>query len=174
MSALKLVLAPSPILKNKCDPINGIDKSILKLASDMFEIMYKFKGVGLAAPQIGKSIQLLVIDCSKSDETFFPEVVINPKIFKVSSNLSYNEEGCLSFPKQFYEIERPDYVLVEYTNIKGKTETKKFTGFEAVCIQHEIDHLSGTLFVDYMSKLRRNMILKKMKKYKKLSSAAIS
>ena len=174
MSALKLVLAPSPILKNKCDPLNGIDKSIIKLANDMFETMYKYKGVGLAAPQIGKSIQILVVDCSKSDEKFFPEVVINPKIVKVSSKHSYNEEGCLSFPNQFYEIERPDHALVEYTNIKGQTETKKFTGFEAVCIQHEMDHLSGTLFVDYMSKLRRSMILIKMKKYKKLSNAAIT
>ena len=174
MSALKLVLAPSPILKNKCDPLNGIDKSIVKLANDMFETMYKYKGVGLAAPQIGKSIQLLVVDCSKSDKKCIPAVVINPKIVKISSSLSYNEEGCLSFPNQFYEIERPDHALVEYTNIKGQTETKKFTGFEAVCIQHEMDHLSGTLFVDYMSKLRRSMILKKMKKYKKLSNAAIT
>ena len=94
MSALKLVLAPSPILKNKCDPINGIDKSILKLASDMFEIMYKFKGVGLAAPQIGKSIQLLVVDCSKSDEKFIPKVVINPKIFRAHIALLYIHNLC--------------------------------------------------------------------------------
>lgn len=167
MSVLKLVLAPSLILKNKSELINNINKPISQLANNMFETMYKYGGVGLSAPQVSQSLQLIVIDCSGKDRKFTPSTIINPKIINLSTGFSVNDEGCLSFPDQFYEIKRPNSALVKYIDIHGKPITKKFSDFEAVCIQHEIDHLKGTLFVDYMSKLRRTMILKKMIKYKK-------
>lgn len=167
MSALDIILAPSPVLYKKTDFIVEIDKVVRKLSQNMFDTMYKFNGVGLAAPQVGKSIKMLVIDCSKTDENFFPKTLINPKILEISDILVFKEEGCLSFPNQFYEVERPDYVKVEYLDIDGKENVETFIGFESICVQHEIDHLNGVLFVDHMSKLRKNIILRKMKKFKK-------
>jgi len=173
MTVLNLVLAPSPILNKMANHIKIIDKSIQKLSNNMFDTMYKYNGVGLAAPQIGESLQILVVDCSKTDKKFNPKTIINPKIILVSDNIKTDEEGCLSFPNQFYKINRPDFIEVEYLDIDGKKKINKFTGFEAVCVQHEIDHLRGILFVDHMSKLRKNIILRKMKKYKKRRSQNI-
>tara|TARA_B100000686_G_scaffold149590_1_gene156848 strand:- start:8986 stop:9513 length:528 start_codon:yes stop_codon:yes gene_type:complete len=167
MSSLDLVFAPDPILKKTAEKIINIDKITIKLIHDMYDTMYKYNGVGLAAPQVNYSLQILVIDCSNKDEKNQPKVLINPRIKSFSKDIKLYEEGCLSFPGHYIEISRPDIVEVNYIDINGKERIEKFKGFESVCIQHEIDHLSGTLFVEYISRLKRQMVLKKMQKYKK-------
>ena len=133
----------------------------------MFETMYKNNGVGLAAPQVNESLQILVMDCSNKDNEFKPIVLLNPKIVNTSNNYKEYEEGCLSFPDHYFSVSRPESLNVNFIDIKGNRKEKFFNDFEAVCVQHEIDHLAGTLFTSYLSRLKRQIILKKMQKYKK-------
>ena len=167
MSVLDLVFAPSAILNKKASNVINIDKDIKTLVSNMFDTMYKYNGVGLAAPQVNESLQILIMDCSNKDNAYKPFTLINPIIIDESKNLKLYEEGCLSFPEQYFEVSRPEFVKVNYLDIDGKSKEKVFNGFEAVCVQHEIDHLIGILFTSYISSLRRQIILKKMQKFKK-------
>ena len=167
MSVLDLVFAPSAILNKKANNVINIDKDIKTLVSNMFDTMYKYNGVGLAAPQVNESLQILIMDCSNKDNAYKPFTLINPIIIDESKNLKLYEEGCLSFPEQYFEVSRPEFVKVNYLDIDGKSKEKVFNGFEAVCVQHEIDHLIGILFTSYISSLRRQIILKKMQKFKK-------
>ena len=167
MSVLDLVFAPSAILNKKASNVINIDKDIKTLVSNMFDTMYKYNGVGLAAPQVNESLQILIMDCSNKDNEYKPFTLINPIIIDESKNLKLYEEGCLSFPEQYFEVSRPEFVKVNYLDIDGKSKEKIFNGFEAVCVQHEIDHLIGILFTSYISRLRRQIILKKMQKFKK-------
>jgi len=168
MSSLDLVFAPDPVLKKTSEKIKNIDKTIKKLIHDMYDTMYENNGVGLAAPQVNCSVQILVMDCSNKDEKDKPKVLINPQIKFFSKDIKLYEEGCLSFPGHYLEVSRPDIVKVNYIDIAGKEKTEQFKDFESVCVQHEIDHLSGTLFVEYVSRLKRQIVLKKMQKYKKI------
>ena len=129
--------------------------------------MYRNNGIGLAAPQVGILDRLIVMDCSDKNNKKKPLKFINPEILEKSDELCEFEEGCLSLPTQFAKVVRPNFVLVKYKDENGKENKKKFYGIEATCIQHEIDHLNGKLFVDHVSKLKRNRILKKLQKYKK-------
>ena len=167
MSVLNIVLAPSAVLSKKACIVSNIDKSIKHLVHNMYDTMYESNGVGLAAPQVNSSLQILVMDCSNKDNKYKPIVLINPNIVNKSEAFSVYEEGCLSFPEQYFEVKRPEFVKVSYLDIEGETKEKIFDGFEAVCVQHEIDHLSGTLFTSYISRLKRQIILKKMQKLKK-------
>ena len=162
MSSLDLVFAPDPILRKTAEKILNVDKITKKLIHDMYDTMYENNGVGLAAPQVNYSLQILVMDCSNKDDINQPKALINPIIKFSSEDIKLYEEGCLSFPGHYIEISRPDIVEVNFIDIDGKEKIEKFEGFESVCVQHEIDHLSGTLFVEYISRLKRQMVLKKM------------
>ena len=167
MSVLDIVFAPSAVLSKKAEVVGNIDKSIKNLVNSMFDTMYENNGVGLAAPQINQSLQILVMDCSRKDNNYEPTVLINPNIIIKSTDFQVYEEGCLSFPNQYFEVKRPEFVKINYLDMVGESKEKIFNGFEAVCVQHEIDHLAGTLFTSHISRLKRQMIHKKMQKFKK-------
>jgi peptide deformylase len=154
MSVKKIFTIPDPILKKKSLPIKNVDSSVKKLMDDMLETMYAAPGIGLAAVQVGVLKRVVVIDLSKKEEK-------TPPLFFV------NEEGCLSIPNQFAEIKRPKRCHVKYLDYNGKKKDLKADGLLATCIQHEIDHLNGILFIDYLSKLKKDLILKKVIKQKK-------
>ncbi len=163
----KIVIEPDPILRKNCEPIEKIDDNTRKLLDDMLETMYDAPGIGLAAVQVGILRRLVVIDISKDEEKKNPLFLVNPKILNKSKETSVYEEGCLSLPGQFAEIERPAQCLLKYTDYHGKDKELKAEGLLATCIQHEVDHLNGVLFIDYLSKLKKDMIIKKLVKHKK-------
>ena len=163
----KILIEPDPILRQKCEPLEKIDTNTKKLMDDMLETMYAAPGIGLAAIQIGILKRLVVIDISKEKEKGQPIFLVNPEIIYRSKETSVYEEGCLSLPGQFAEVERPAECSVKYIDYFGKEKELKANGLLATCIQHEIDHLNGILFIDYLSKLKKDMIIKKLVKHKK-------
>ena len=163
----KILTEPDPILRKKCEPLEKVDSETKKLMDDMLETMYAAPGIGLAAVQVGILKRLVVIDISKEEEKKKPIFLINPQIIHQSEKTSVYEEGCLSLPGQFAEIERPAECSIKYIDYDGKEKELKSDGLLATCIQHEIDHLNGILFVDYLSKLKKDMIIKKLVKQKK-------
>ena len=163
----KILIEPDPILRKKCEPLEKVDDDIRKLMQDMLETMYDAPGIGLAAVQIGILKRLIVIDISKDEKKRDPLFLINPVILKSSKKTSTYEEGCLSLPGQFAEIERPAECLLKYIDLSGKEKELKAEGLLSTCIQHEVDHLNGILFIDYLSKLKKDMIIKKLVKHKK-------
>jgi|TARA_B110001452_G_scaffold266270_1_gene272703 peptide deformylase len=167
MGTLKILTEPDPILRRICDPINKVDKNIRTLMDDMLTTMYKAPGIGLAAVQVGILKRVIVIDLSKDGEKNEPLFIVNPEILSLSKNKATYEEGCLSLPGQFAEVERPAECHLKYLDYSGKIKIIKASGLLATCIQHEIDHLNGILFIDYLSKLKKNMIIKKLTKQKK-------
>jgi peptide deformylase len=167
MSILNILKEPDPILRKKSTPVSVVDKSIKKLLNDMLETMYAAPGIGLAAAQVGVLKRLVVIDLAKDGEKKSPIFFINPVITWKSDILEKKEEGCLSIPDYFAEIKRPNACHVKYLDQHGKEKQLKAEGLLATCIQHEIDHCDGILFIDYLSKLKRMFILKKLAKLKK-------
>ncbi|WP_102226105.1 peptide deformylase [Acidimangrovimonas sediminis] len=168
MSLKTILIHPDPRLKKVTDPVGAITPEVGKLAEDMLETMYDAPGIGLAAPQVGVMSRLLVMDCVKDPEVSpRPMVLINPRITWSSEDRSTYEEGCLSIPDQYAEVERPAEVRVEWTGLDGKTHEEEFAGLWATCVQHEIDHLDGKLFIDYLKPLKRQMITRKMVKLKR-------
>jgi peptide deformylase len=167
MSKRKIVIEPDPILRQKSENLEKVDDELRKLMDDMLETMYAAPGIGLAAVQIGILKRLIVIDISKEKEKKNPLFLINPEIISKSKNTSIYEEGCLSLPGHFAEIERPAECQIKYIGYDGKKKEIKANGLLSTCIQHEIDHLNGKLFIDYLSKLKKDMILKKLVKHKK-------
>ena len=163
----KIIIEPDPILRKKCEPLEKVDDEVRKLMKEMLEIMYEAPGIGLAAVQIGILKRVVVIDLSKENEKKNPLFFINPKIVHRSDKKSIYEEGCLSLPGQFAEIERPAKCTLNYIDFFGKEKELKAEGLLATCIQHEVDHLDGVLFIDYLSKLKKDMIIKKLVKHKK-------
>ena len=167
MSQRKIVIEPDPILRKKSEILEKVDDELRMLLDDMLETMYSAPGIGLAAVQVGILKRVIVIDVSKDKEKKNPYFLINPEIITKSKNTSTYEEGCLSLPGYFAEIERPAECQVKYIDYFGKKKEIKATGLLSTCIQHEIDHLNGVLFIDYLSKLKRDMIIKKLIKQKK-------
>jgi peptide deformylase len=167
MSQKKIVIEPDPILRKESEPVEKVDDELRKLLDDMLETMYAAPGIGLAAVQVGILKRLIVIDISKDKEKKKPLFLINPEIISRSKKTSTYEEGCLSLPGHFAEIERPAECQIKFINYEGKEKELKADGLLATCIQHEIDHLNGILFVDYLSKLKKDMIIKKLIKHKK-------
>ncbi len=163
----KILTEPDPILRKKCEPLEKVDSETKKLMDDMLETMYAAPGIGLAAIQVGILKRLVVIDISKDEEKKKPIFLINPQIIHQSKKTSVYEEGCLSLPGQFAEIERPAECTIKYIDYNGKKKELKSDGLLATCIQHEVDHLNGILFIDYLSKLKKDMIIKKLVKQKK-------
>jgi peptide deformylase len=168
MTLRAILIHPDPRLKSVAAPVATFDKDLHALANDMLETMYDAPGIGLAAPQLGIMQRMLVMDCIKDDmETPQPMVLINPRVITASSDTSIYDEGCLSIPDQYAEVERPAMVTVEWMNLDGKTQQEEFTDLWATCVQHEIDHLNGKLFIDYLKPLKRQMITRKMQKLKR-------
>jgi peptide deformylase len=167
MSRREIITVPDETLKKISEPIEKLGINEKKLINDLFETMYASNGIGLAAVQVGILKRILVVDVSSKEEKNKPICFINPVIKKVSDEMSIYEEGCLSIPDTFIEIERPKICEVEYLDIDGKIQTKKFDGLLSTCVQHEINHLDGRLIIDHLSKLKKDMIIKKISKLKK-------
>ena len=153
-----ILIHPDPRLKAMADPVSDFSDALSALADDMLETMYAAPGIGLAAPQVGVMKRLLVMDCVK-DEDAEPEpmVLVNPRVIWTSDDRNTYEEGCLSIPDQYAEVERPAEVEVAWQDLSGADQSRKFDGLWATCVQHEIDHLDGKLFIDYLSSMRRSM-----------------
>jgi len=164
MSIRPLVILPDPKLRVISEPIKEITDDVRRLADDMLETMYDAPGVGLAAIQIGVPLRMVTMDVSKSEEERQPMVLINPEITWASEEKRVYEEGCLSIPEYYEEVERPDRVRFRYMNLQGETIEQEADGLLATCVQHEIDHLNGVLFIDYLSKLKRDRVVTKFKK----------
>ena len=164
---MQIIIAPDSRLNQISKKVKIIDDSIISTLNQMLECMYQNNGIGLAAPQVGILKRLIVIDCSDSKDTNKPLKLINPEIVKLSKDISEFEEGCLSLPSQYAKVTRPSEITLKYKNTEGLLCETEFSGLEATCIQHEIDHLDGKLFVDHISKLKKNIIIKKLKKFKK-------
>lgn len=181
MSILPLVIAPNPLLHKASEPVEKVDAALQKFMDDMVETMYAENGIGLAAVQVGVLKRVLVMDidykiegcddggCHHSHEITGknPRYLVNPKIIKASKEMSHYFEGCLSFPDARADIVRPKEVEIEYLDYHGNKQILKADGILATCVQHEIDHLNGITFIDYLSKLKQEMILKKILKHKK-------
>ena len=163
----KILIEPDPLLRKKSEPLEKVDDEIRKLMKDMLETMYDAPGIGLAAVQIGILKRMIVIDVTKDEKKKNPLFLINPVIIKKSDKTSTYEEGCLSLPGQYAEIERPTECHLKYINLDGKEKELKADGLLSTCIQHEVDHLNGILFIDYLSKLKKDLIIKKLVKHKK-------
>ncbi len=163
----KIIIEPDPILRKKCKPLESVNDDTRKLMNDMLETMYKAPGIGLAAVQIGILKRIVVIDVSKDKEKKDPIFLVNPEITYRSKKTAVYEEGCLSLPGHFAEIERPAECTTKFINFDGKEKELKAEGLLSTCIQHEVDHLNGVLFIDYLSKLKKDMIIKKLLKHKK-------
>ena len=163
-----ILIHPNPKLKKVCEPVLEIDDALIELSDDMLETMYHAPGIGLAAPQIGVLNRIIVMDCEKDDAANRkPIVMINPEIVFSSDEESTYEEGCLSIPEQFAEIKRPTSVQVKWWDTNGTEQEQEFQGLWSTCVQHEIDHLDGKLFIDYLGTIKRQLITRKMQKFKR-------
>jgi peptide deformylase len=169
MTIKPLIILPDPLLRQQSKPIERVDTDLQRLADDMLETMYDAPGIGLAAVQIGVPRRMLVIDVSREGEDRQPQVFINPEVITSSDERSVYEEGCLSIPDYYAEVERPATVTVKYLDRNGKVQTIDADGLLATCLQHEIDHLNGVLFIDHISRLKREMVIKKFTKAAKTS-----
>jgi len=167
MALRKILTEPNKILREKSLEVENVDKDIQKLMDDMLETMYAAPGIGLAAIQVGIPKRVIVLDIEQKEGKKNPIFLINPEIIKKSENKTTYEEGCLSVPGQFAEIDRPDKCHVKYLDYHGNKKEINAEGMLATCIQHEMDHLEGILFIDYLSKLKKTMIIKKLSKQKK-------
>ncbi len=170
MAIRDIIILPDTQLRLVSKPIEKITPEIRALADDMFETMYDAPGIGLAAIQVAQPLRLITMDLSKKEGETEPRVFINPEVLSASEELSVYEEGCLSIPEYYEEVERPAQVRVRFMDIDGKIHEEDADGLYATCIQHEIDHLNGVLFVDYLSKLKRDRVLKKFTKAAKLAA----
>ena len=166
-----ILIHPESKLRKVSLEVKDLSDRLINLADDMLKTMYDAPGIGLAAPQIGSLVRLIVLDCNKEDDLVqSPIQMFNPEIIETSDEKNIQEEGCLSIPNQFGEVERPSKITVRWIDRDGNEKQESFDGLWATCIQHEIDHLDGKLFIDYLSPLRRQLITRKMKKFKRENS----
>ena len=172
MALREIIVIPDPRLKLVSEPIATVDSEVRKLADDMLETMYEAPGIGLAAIQIAVPRRVVTIDLARKDEPKQPVVLINPEIIWRSDELSIYEEGCLSIPEYYEEVERPAKCRIRYQDLDGKAQELDCEGLMATCVQHEIDHLNGVLFIDYLSRLKRERVTKRFAKAAKRDSAA--
>ena len=164
MAIKPIQFVPDPVLRKSALPVENITDKTLQLLDDMAETMYDAPGIGLAGPQVGVLKRLIVMDCSRDDEKSELWQMINPEVIELSEDNSTLEEGCLSIPGHTAEVSRPDWIKLRFTDIKGKEQQIKAEGLLAACVQHEIDHLNGILFIDHISKLKRDIIWRKVLK----------
>jgi len=171
MTVREIIKLPDKRLRLASEPVKRIDASLRKLVEDMFETLYAAPGIGLAGIQVGVAKRVIIMDLSKKDDTRKPEVFINPEITWASEEKSSYEEGCLSIPEYYEEVERPAVVKVKYLDLDGKAREVEASGLLATCLQHEIDHLNGILFIDHISKLKRDRVTKKFAKAAKTAKS---
>ena len=171
MAILPIITIPDPLLRKQAAEIERVDAALLELAEYMLATMYDAPGIGLAAPQVGISRRLIVMDPSRDEDPKEPLIMVNPVILERSTELRTHEEGCLSIPDVMAEVERPAAARVAYVDEKGKKREKTLEGIWSTLVQHEIDHLNGILFIDYLSRLKRDMIVKKFSKQKRSEKA---
>ena len=164
MAVHEIIKIPDKRLRQASEPVKKIDAGIRKLIDDMFETMYEAPGIGLAAIQIGVPKRVVTMDLSKKEDDHQPQVFINPELIWTSDNKATREEGCLSIPDYYEEVERPAEVKVKYLDLDGKPHEIEADGLFATCLQHEIDHTNGVLFIDYISRLKRDRVIKKFTK----------
>jgi peptide deformylase len=164
MAVREILVLPDKRLRKVSEPVTKIDAAIRKLVEDMFETMYGAPGIGLAAIQIGTTKRVVTLDLAKKEEPPKPQVYINPELVWSSEEKATYEEGCLSIPEYYSEVERPARVRVSYLDLQGKSHEIAANGLLATCLQHEIDHLNGILFIDHLSKLKRDRVIKKFSK----------
>jgi len=168
-----ILIHPDPRLKKVCEPVPDLSDDLRRLADDMLETMYDAPGIGLAAPQVGVTRRLIVLDCVKDEgEEPRPLVMFNPEVVARSDDTNVYEEGCLSIPDQYAEVTRPKVVDVRWIDMNGNEQSETFDGLWATCVQHEIDHLNGKLFIDYLGGMRRQMITRRMQKLKREQARA--
>ena len=167
MSLRQILVAPHPVLKAKAQPVETVDAEVRQMMDDMLETMYDAPGIGLAAPQIGVGSRVIVLDIAKEDEPKAPMAMVNPELVWVSDEDASYEEGCLSVPEHYAEVVRPARIRVKYLDREGAKQELEADGLLATVIQHEMDHLDGILFIDHLSNLKRNMILRKLLKSRK-------
>jgi peptide deformylase len=172
MALRDIIILPDKRLRLVSDPVKKIDAETKKLVADMFETMYDAPGIGLAAIQVGVPRRIVTMDLSKKEEDAKPHVFINPQLLSVSDDKVVREEGCLSIPEFYEEVERPAKVKVKYLDLDGKEHELEAEGLLATCLQHEIDHLNGVLFIDHISRLKRTLITKKFSKAAKRAAGA--
>ena len=172
MSRLPIITAPDPRLKVKSEVVDHVDDALRKLLDDMLETMYEAPGIGLSAIQVGIARQLITVDVSAEDDEPEPLFLINPTIVHFSEEGAIFDEGCLSLPNHFAEIERPEKIVVDYVDRDGEARQLQADGLLSRCIQHEMDHLQGILFVDHLSLMKRNMILRKLQKQRRQKASA--
>ena len=164
----QIIIHPDPRLKKQCAPVSDLSDGLRALADDMLETMYDAPGIGLAAPQVGVLSRLIVLDCVKGEnEPPQPMIMFNPEVIATSDELNVHEEGCLSIPDIYEEVTRPKEVQVRWIDRDGKAQQAGFDGLWATCVQHEIDHLNGILFINYLGRMKRQMITRKMQKLKR-------
>jgi len=171
MAIREIIIAPDPVLRKKAARVEAVDDRVRALMDDMLETMYEAPGIGLAAPQIGILERVIVVDVSAKDEERSPLRLANPEVVWTSDETFTYEEGCLSLPEHYAEVKRPAEAKIRYLDETGAAQELHAKELLATCIQHEIDHLNGILFVDYLSALKRNMILRKLTKMKKANAA---
>ncbi|WP_417670997.1 peptide deformylase [Roseibium sp.] len=169
MTKRDIIIIPDPVLREVCEPIATVDNEIRALADDMLETMYAAPGIGLAASQIGVLKRIFVLDVAKEDAPKDPMVFINPEVVWESEDKSVYQEGCLSIPEYYEDVERPALVRVKFLDRDGEEQEIEAGGLLSTCIQHELDHLNGKLFIDYLSKLKRDRVMKKFTKVAKHS-----
>jgi len=175
MAIRPILVAPDPVLKQKSLPVEGqVTDAHRRLMDDMLETMYAAPGIGLAAIQIGEPLRIIVMDLAREGEPPQPRYFVNPEILDRAAETQPYEEGCLSVPDIYEEVQRPDKVRLRYMNYQGETIEEDCDGLYAVCIQHEMDHLEGILFIDHLSRLKREKALNKLKKAKKLAEEEIT
>ncbi|MDX1738644.1 MAG: peptide deformylase [Alphaproteobacteria bacterium] len=171
MAILEILVAPHPVLKKKALPVEEVNDEIRQLLDDMLDTMYDAPGIGLAAPQIGVSKRVIVMDIGDEETGRSPMKMVNPEVVWESEDLASYDEGCLSFPEQYASVDRPAEVKISYLDETGKACEIAADGLLATCVQHEIDHLDGITFVDHLSSLKRNVIMRKLKKIMKTKAA---
>lgn len=167
MARLPILVAPDPRLKQRATPVETVDDDVRQLMDDLLETMYDAQGIGLAAPQVGVLKRVIVVDCAGADEDPQPMALANPEVVWASDETVLREEGCLSLPEHYAEVKRPTSVRVRYIDRENEIREIEADGLRAVCIQHEIDHLEGTLFVDRIGSVKRSMIIRKLTKAKR-------
>lgn len=172
MAIRPILVLPDQRLRAVADPVDKIDDEVKQLAKDMLDTMYAAPGIGLAATQVGEMKRLVVMDLAKEGEKPDPIVMVNPEILKFSDDTVTTEEGCLSIPDLYYDVERPAEITVRYTDLDGNIVTRDAADRLAICVQHELDHLDGVLYIDYLSRLKRDRVLKKFEKAEKIAKRA--
>ncbi len=173
MALLDILIHPDPRLKKVCPPVTEVTDDLRRLADDMLQTMYAAPGIGLAAPQVGVMTRLIVMDCVKEEGAEpRPMALFNPEVTWASDEMNTYEEGCLSIPDQYADVERPAEVRVRWLDREGKAQEEQFDGLWATCVQHEIDHLNGKLFIDYLKPLKRQLITRRMVKLKREKARA--